>query len=86
MQESGIADFEVDSWCAMFVPAKTPKPIIAKLNRALNHVPADLPVRERRLAQGAEGTGGAPETLARTVAAELPKWAKLVKDANIKAD
>lgn len=38
MQEAGIADFEVDSWYAMFVPVKTPKPIIDKLNAALNTV------------------------------------------------
>lgn len=86
VHESGVADFEVDSWYAMFVPAKTPKHVIAKLNRALNGVLADLAVREKLLAQGAEGVGGTPETLGRTVEVELPKWAKLVKDANIKAD
>jgi tripartite-type tricarboxylate transporter receptor subunit TctC len=86
IHESGIADFEVDSWYAMFVPAKTPKPIIEKLNRALNTVLADPTVREKLLAQGAEGVGGRPEALAKTIAAELPKWAKLVKDANIKAE
>lgn len=86
IQESGIADFEVDSWYAMFVPASTPKPVIEKLNRALNTVLADPGVREKLLAQGAESVGGKPEALAKTVAAELPKWAKLVKDANIKAE
>ncbi len=86
IQESGIVDFEVDSWYAMFVPAKTPKPVIEKLNRALNSVLADPGVREKLLAQGAESVGGKPEALAKTVAAELPKWAKLVKDANIKAE
>jgi tripartite-type tricarboxylate transporter receptor subunit TctC len=86
IQESGIADFEVDSWYAMFVPANTPKPIIEKLNRALNTVLADHVVREKLLAQGAESVGGTPGALGKTVAAELPKWAKLVKDANIKAE
>ena len=86
IQESGIADFEVDSWYAMFVPAKTPKYIIEKLNRALNRALADPGVREKLLAQGAEAVGGSPEALGRTVTAELPKWAKLVKDANIKAE
>ena len=86
IQESGIADFEVDSWYAMFVPAKTPKAIIDRLNRALNTVLTDMPVREKLLAQGAEGVGGTAEALGKKVAAELPKWAKLVKDANIKVD
>jgi tripartite-type tricarboxylate transporter receptor subunit TctC len=86
MQEAGVPDFDVDSWYAMFVPARTPKAVIDRLNKALNSVLADPEVRERLLAQGAEAVGGTPEALAATVAAELPRWAKLVKDANIKAE
>ena len=84
--EAGVADFEVDSWYAMFVPAKTPQAVIDKLNRALNVVVSDPVIRDRLLAQGSEGVGGTPDALARIVAAELPKWAKLAKDTNIKAD
>ena len=84
--EAGVADFEVDSWYAMFVPAKTPQAVIDKLNRALNVVVSDPVIRDRLLAQGSEGVGGTPDALAKIVAAELPKWAKLAKDANIKAD
>jgi tripartite-type tricarboxylate transporter receptor subunit TctC len=86
MQEAGIADFEVDSWYAMFVPAKTPKSVIDRLNRALNTIVAEPAIREKLLAQGAEGVGGTPEALTRIVATELPRWAKLAKDAGIKAD
>lgn len=86
VQEAGVADFEVDSWYAMFVPAKTPKPVIERLNHALNQVLADPEVRERLLAQGSEAVGGTPDSLGRVVDAELVKWAKLVKAANIKAD
>ncbi len=86
MQEAGVPDFEVDSWYAMFVPAKTPRAVIERLNKALNEVVADADIREKLLAQGAEGVGGSPEALGKVVAAELPKWAKLAKDANIKAD
>lgn len=86
MQEAGVPDFEVDSWYAMFVPAKTPKSVIDKLNRALNTVVADPVIREKLLAQGSEGVGGTPQALGSMVAAELPKWAKLAKDANIKGD
>ncbi len=81
-----LAGFEVDSWYAMFVPAKTPRPIIERLNKALNTVLADPGVRERLLAQGSEGVGGTPEALGKMVADELPKWAKLVKDAGIKLE
>ena len=86
MQEAGVPDFEVDSWFAMFVPAKTPRPVIDRLNKALNEVLADPEIRERLLAQGAEAVGGTPEKLGQIVAAEIPKWTKLAKDANIKPD
>ena len=46
----------------------------------------DGKVKEKLLQQGSEGVGGTPEALGRTVAAELLKWAKLAKDANIKAE
>ena len=86
MQEAGIADFEVDSWYAMFVPAKTPRAIVDRLNAALNTVLKEPEIREKLLAQGSEAVGGTPEQLGAVVNAELPKWAKLVKDAGIKAD
>jgi len=86
MQEAGVADFEVDSWYAMFVPAKTPRPIIDKLNAALNTVLKEPEIRDKLLAQGSEGVGGPPEALAQAVSVELPKWAKLAKDASIKAE
>ena len=86
MQESGISDFEVDSWYAMFVPAKTPRAVVDRLNAALNTVLTEPEIREKLLAQGSEAVGGTPEQLGAVVNAELPKWAKLVKDAGIKAD
>ncbi len=86
MQEAGVADFEVDSWYAMFVPAKTPKPIIDKLNQALNTIVNEPEIREKLLQQGSEGVGGTPEALRDVVNAELAKWAKLVKEAKISAD
>lgn len=86
VQETGVPDFEVDSWYAMFVPARTPQPVIDRLNRALNTVVAEPGIRDKLLAQGAEGVGGTPQALTRIVVAEVPKWVKLAKDANIKAD
>ena len=86
MQEAGVRDFEVDSWYAMFVPAKTPKPIVDKLNKALNAVVAEPDIREKLLAQGSEGVGGTPDALGKVVNLELAKWAKLAKEANLKAE
>jgi tripartite-type tricarboxylate transporter receptor subunit TctC len=86
MVEAGVPDFEVDSWYAMFVPARTPKPVIERLNKALNEVVADPDIKTKLLAQGSEGVGGTPEALGKTVVVELAKWARLSKDAQIKGD
>ena len=86
MQEAGVADFEVNSWYAMFVPARTPGPVIDKLNRVLNSVVREPGVRDKLLAQGSEGVGGTPEALGKVVSSEIGQWAKLAKEANIKAD
>jgi tripartite-type tricarboxylate transporter receptor subunit TctC len=85
LQEAGVPEFEVDSWYAMFVPAKTPKAVIDKLSRALNTTLQDPEIREMLLQQGSEAVGGTPEALEKTVDTELVKWARLAKDANIKA-
>ena len=86
VQESGVADFEVDSWYAMFVPAKTPAAVIIKLNKALNQVIREPEIKEKLLAQGSEAVGGTPDALGRIVSAELVKWDKLVKQAQISID
>jgi tripartite-type tricarboxylate transporter receptor subunit TctC len=86
MQEAGVPDFSVDSWYAMFVPAHTPRAIVDKLNKALNEIVRLPDIRDKLLQQGAEGTGGTPEALGKVVDAELVKWGKLVKDANIHSE
>ncbi|MBF5003828.1 tripartite tricarboxylate transporter substrate binding protein [Diaphorobacter caeni] len=86
MQEAGIADFEVDSWYAIFAPAKTPKPIIEKINKVINTVVHEPEIRDKLLAQGSEGVGGTPAALGQVVDGELVRWAKLAKEAHIRAD
>ena len=86
MQEAGVPDFNVDSWYAIFVPAKTPQTIVDKLNRALNAIVHEPAIREKLLQQGAEGSGGTPQALGQVVTAEIARWAKLAKEANIHLD
>jgi len=86
MQEAGIPDFDVDSWYAVFVPARTPQPAIDKLNRVINTVVKEPEIRDKLLAQGSEGVGGTPEQLGKVVTTELVRWQKLAKEASIKVD
>ena len=86
MQESGVPDFDVDSWYAMFVPAKTPRAVVDRLNAALNQVLADPGVRDKLLVQGSEAVGGTPEALGKVVTTELARWAVVARQAQIKID
>jgi len=86
MVESGFKGFEVDSWYAMFVPAKTPQTIIDRLNKATVNVLAQPDVKEKLLGQGAEAVGDSPAQLSGVVKKEIAKWKQVVKSANIKVD
>jgi tripartite-type tricarboxylate transporter receptor subunit TctC len=86
MQEAGIPDFDVDSWYAVFVPAKTPRAVIDKLNKVIDTVVHEPDIRDKLLAQGSEGVGGTPEALGKVVATELERWNKLAKEAHITID
>jgi tripartite-type tricarboxylate transporter receptor subunit TctC len=86
MVESGFKGFEVDSWYAMFVPAKTPQTIIDRLNKATVNVLAQPEVKEKLLGQGAEAVGDTSAQLSGVVKKEIAKWKQVVKSANIKVD
>ena len=86
MEEAGVADFEVDSWFAVFMPTKTPAPVIDKWNAAINAAVRDPDIQEKLLQQGSEGVGGTAAELGRAVAREIVQWKKLVAEAAIKAD
>ena len=86
MAELGFKDYEVDSWYAMFVPAKTPQPIIDTLYKATIKALADPAVKEKLLGQGAEAVGSTPAQLGAIVKSEIVKWKKVTKDAAIKAE
>ena len=86
LNESGLTGFEITSWYAMYVPAATPKPIVAKLNADIAKALASPEIQEWMTAQAGEAGGGSPEELAAFQAAETIKWKKLITSANIKAD
>lgn len=82
--EQGLPGYEVNSWYGVFVPAKTPKPVIARLNKALVHVLALSEVKDRLSRDGVETGGSTPEQLNAVVQAEKKLWSRVIKEANIK--
>ena len=84
LNEAGVPGYEVTAWYAMYVPAGTPAPIIARLNTDIAKALALPEVKTWIEAQAGVGGGGSPEALAAFQAAETVKWRSLIKAADIK--
>ena len=85
-EATGMKDFEVDSWYAVFAPARTSPDIIQRTNKELAAVLARPEVKAKLLEQGAEATPSTPEALAARVHREIVEWQALVKRVPIEAD
>jgi tripartite-type tricarboxylate transporter receptor subunit TctC len=86
MVEEGVPGYELTAWFAAFVPAKTPKPIVDKLNAAMNAALADKAVQDALLAAGIEPLTSTPDELRAFVVSETKKWADIVKAARIEPE
>jgi tripartite-type tricarboxylate transporter receptor subunit TctC len=81
-----LPGYNASGWYGLFVPAATPKPIVARLSSESIKVLKMPDVIERLSSQGAEPVGSTPEEFSTFVRKEIDKWANLVKVANMKAD
>jgi tripartite-type tricarboxylate transporter receptor subunit TctC len=86
MQEQGFPGFETFNWYGISGPGKLPTPIANRMNKDINSVLAMPDVREKFDAFGVEDGGGSPEKFAELVRAEITKWAKVAKEANVRVD
>lgn len=84
--ESGLPGYDVTPWFAVFVPANTPKSIIAKLNRSLVTSMGAPEIKEKFEAIGAEPIGSSPEELATYLNKEIERWGRVITVNNIKSD
>jgi tripartite-type tricarboxylate transporter receptor subunit TctC len=83
MVELGAPKLMSTTWFALLAPKGTPAAVIERMNAAANEVIADAAVRKRLTDIGASTLGGTPRQLADHLAAEIVKWGRIVKDANI---
>jgi tripartite-type tricarboxylate transporter receptor subunit TctC len=81
-----LRGYEVVNWFGMVVPAGTPRDIINRLSAEVVKVLRMPDVHERLLTNGAEPVGTAPEAFGAFMKSETAKWAKVIKDANIRGD
>jgi hypothetical protein len=86
LKEAGVDGVDVQQWYGLFAPAKTPKPIIDQINKALNQVLADKDVVKRMEDHGADVETSTPEQFGSLVKSELVKWKSVVQRAKLTAD
>ena len=87
MAEAGLPGFDISTWFGLFAPAGTPTDVVAKWNAEVTKI-LELAgdARARLIAQGAEPAPTTPEQFAAFIAAELPKYARIVKASGAKVD
>lgn len=86
MLESGLQGLDATSWTGIMVPAGTPRPIIDRLNAEIVKALNVAETRSRLTEDGSEVETSTPEGFAAFIKAEMPKWAKAVKDSGAKAE
>jgi tripartite-type tricarboxylate transporter receptor subunit TctC len=84
--EAGVSGFDVSTWFALFVPAKTPRAIISRINEDAVATLTHPMVKERLEQFGATLVGSTPEELGAFLKAEMDKWGPVIREAKIKVD
>ena len=85
LAEQGFLGFEATSWFALMAPAGTPKPIIDKVRAESLKVLADPEMKKKFNNIGLDLVGSTPEETRAAIAADIPKWAKVIKEAGIQS-
>ena len=86
VSESGLPGYEMGSWFGLVAPAGTPPAVMDKLQQATTRALRLPDVASQLSAQGAEPIGSTPEEFRVFLAAEIARWGKVIKAANMKLD
>jgi len=86
MAEAGVPGFDISTWYGLFAPVGTQSAIVAKWNAEVTRILNSPDVRARFVADGAEPAPDTPEQFSRFIAAELAKYARIVKASGAKVD
>ena len=82
----GLAGFTGSTWAGMLAPSATPKDIVKRMSDEVGRIIKSEETRTKLDAMGTFAAGGSPEEFDGFIAAETTKWAKVIKDAGVKAD
>jgi tripartite-type tricarboxylate transporter receptor subunit TctC len=86
LDEAGVPGYEVNAWSGIITTAGVPRPVLDKLNAAVNKAILVPATKERLFALGSEGGGGTPEEFAELIRRDSAKWAEVVKRSGAKID
>jgi tripartite-type tricarboxylate transporter receptor subunit TctC len=86
LAEAGVPGFDVSSWYGIYAPAGLPHELVMKLNNAFNAALQTPEIRERMTSSGWTLVGGTQEQFAAHTQAEVQRWARVVKSANVRVD
>ncbi|HXZ22864.1 MAG TPA: tripartite tricarboxylate transporter substrate binding protein [Pseudolabrys sp.] len=86
MVEAGLPNQESDTMQGVLVPAATPQPIIALLHREISKAMSDLETVQKLETLGFEAIASTPEEFSARIRVDIPKWAKVIEMAHIKAE
>ena len=81
--EQGLTGYDVSSWHAVLAPAKTPAPIVARLNKELVSILRTPEIQDKLSSEGGEVMPTTPEEAGAFIRGEVAKWGKLLREANI---
>ena len=81
--ESALPGFEASQWFGILAPARTPRPIVDRLNQALAKATSSPEMKNRLAAEGVEVVNSTPEEFSAVIKRELVQWAKVIKAAGI---
>jgi tripartite-type tricarboxylate transporter receptor subunit TctC len=84
--ESGLEGFVVDSWVGILAPAKTPRPVLERLQKEIAAVLSEPEIRERYATLGIEPVGNTPEQYTQQIRTDLARWEKVVRQAGIRIE
>ena len=85
-EELNLPDYEVDSWIAIFAPAKTPAAIVARMQKEVARAVHLPDVKQKLLDQSADPVGSSQEELGLVVKTELKSWAAVIRNSGIKVE
>jgi tripartite-type tricarboxylate transporter receptor subunit TctC len=84
--ESGFPGFEADQWYGVVAPAGTPTAIVTRLNAEINAAIGAREMAQQLAQESAEGMRVTPAAFGQLIAAEIPRWAEVIRQAKIAAD